>query len=68
MNEERLEEVMRKYTQDLLRVSYYYTQSLQTAQDVVQEAKPAPLDGKGLVYSCCSFYIFFQEPRELWMV
>ena len=37
MNEERLEEVMRLYTQDLLRISYYYTKSLQTAQDVVQE-------------------------------
>ena len=28
---------MQLYTQDLLRTSYYYTKSLHTAQDIVQE-------------------------------
>ena len=56
MNEDRLEEIRRIYTQDLLRISYYYTQSLQTAQDVVQEVfirfyqLQLELDGDDLKY------------------
>lgn len=37
INEEKLEEIMQLYTQDLIRLSYYYTKSLHTAQDIVQE-------------------------------
>lgn len=37
INEEKLEELMQLYTQDLLRISYYYTKSIHTAQDIVQE-------------------------------
>ena len=37
IDEEKLKELMQLYTQDLLRTSYYYTKSLHTAQDIVQE-------------------------------
>ena len=37
IDEEKLEELMQLYTQDLLRMSYYYTKSIHTAQDIVQE-------------------------------
>lgn len=37
MDEEKLEQLMELYTQDLLRMSYYYTKSIHTAQDIVQE-------------------------------
>ena len=37
IDEEKLKELMQLYTQDLLRTSYYYTKSLHTPQDIVQE-------------------------------
>lgn len=37
IDEDKLEWLMRLYTKELLRVSYYYTHNIHTAQDIVQE-------------------------------
>ncbi|QUG41180.1 sigma-70 family RNA polymerase sigma factor [Psychrobacillus sp. INOP01] len=37
IDEDKLERLMQQYTKELLRVSYYYTHNMHTAQDIVQE-------------------------------
>lgn len=37
IDEDKLERLMQLYTKELLRVSFYYTHNMHTAQDIVQE-------------------------------
>lgn len=37
IDEDKLERLMQLYTKEMLRVSYYYTHNIHTAQDIVQE-------------------------------